>query len=229
MVSEDQRRNALVVFAREPKDGKVKTRLAESLPEKTVTALYKCFVEDILAVALAAECRSRYLYYAGGLPADAFLRRFESRFKFKRQTGEDLGARMHNAFIRCFAEGHDKVVVIGTDCLTLNADGIRNAFSGLDRNDVVLGPARDGGYYLIGLKRPLKYIFTGIRWGTAEVLPATKQRIARRGRSLYLLEEKRDIDTPEDLRAFRKACRRKGKGLKSAAFVMAIPRHLYYT
>ena len=129
MGAEVRDQNALIVFAREPRDSKVKTRLADGLPEKTVTALYKCFVEDILAVSLTAECQARFIYYAGQLPAGAFLRRFKNGFILKRQSGGDLGIRMHNAFIRCFAMGYHKVVTIGTDCLELDAEDIRPHFS----------------------------------------------------------------------------------------------------
>jgi len=200
----DPKKSALVVFAREPKEGKVKTRFLRELSPQTVTRIYEAFIRDVLKVARQANCDQRFLYYAGAGSSIPFLRRFEKKFLLKRQVGEDLGVRMHRAFSYCQRRRFDKTVIIGTDCLTLTAHDIETALRKLSRYDCVLGPSKDGGYYLIGLKDADKRIFENIKWGTSSVLKATLKRIQKLNKKTYLLREREDMDTAEQLRKFPK-------------------------
>jgi rSAM/selenodomain-associated transferase 1 len=114
------------------------------------------------------------------------------------QDGQDLGERMAHAFARSFESGMDKVVLIGTDCPTLQSHHLHEAFEALTHSDLVLGPATDGGYYLIGMKCRSDYLFEGITWSTSQVLSETLNVASQNGLTNTLLQELNDIDTQED-------------------------------
>jgi rSAM/selenodomain-associated transferase 1 len=117
------------------------------------------------------------------------------------QKGDDLGTRMHASFVSLFTDGFKRVVVIGTDVPSLPLTHYREAFDLLATHDLVLGPAQDGGYYLIGLTRPVGELFDDIPWSTNHVLATTRERAAGRGLTTALLPAWRDVDTLEDLLA----------------------------
>lgn len=198
----EKNQNALIVFAREPKDGKVKTRLLTHLSPPRVTSLYKGFLETVFEVALKVPDVTPMIYYAGTGSAIPFLRKYENRFTLRRQTGSDLGARMHNAFSHAARQRYQKTVIIGTDCLTLSPTDIQKAFLKLNTHDCVLGPSKDGGYYLIGLKHPDQSLFSGIHWSTDQVLEETLKWLRRKKKKGYLLSQKEDIDTFRSLRRY---------------------------
>jgi rSAM/selenodomain-associated transferase 1 len=114
------------------------------------------------------------------------------------QEGQDLGERMANAFARSFELGMDKVVLIGTDCPMLQSQHLNQAFEALNHSDLVVGPATDGGYYLIGMNRRADYLFEGITWSTSQVLSQTLNVASQHGLTTTLLHELDDIDTQED-------------------------------
>lgn len=189
----------LIVFAREPVLGKVKTRLQKDLPASTVLRLYKSFLGDVLRTAAGVTCSRRVIFYTGARSIP-FLRRFKRDFSFSRQRGKDLGERMHRAFLQSQKRGSKKTVIIGTDVPDLQGKDIREALAKLETHDVVLGPCRDGGYYLIGLKKPDKRLFFGIPWSTDKVLQETLKRTQRLGKKICLLKQRNDIDTYADLK-----------------------------
>ena len=117
------------------------------------------------------------------------------------QEDGDLGARMSAAFDEAFRRGADRVALVGSDVSGLTRDDVLAALPSLDNHDLVLGPARDGGYYLIALSRARPELFRGLAWGTSAVFAATMERAAALGLSVRVLEERRDIDTPDDVRA----------------------------
>jgi len=197
-------KSALIVFAREPKDGKIKTRLAKDLPISAVTCLYKAFVKDVLNVALKSCCDQRFIYYVGNGSSMPFLRKFEHHFQLKRQTGKDLGERMYRAFCHCRKENFDRIIIVGSDCLTLTERDINRAFQKLENYDCVLGPSKDGGYYLIALKSPHWKLFEGINWSTELVLRQTLQRARQLYKKTFLLKSREDIDTAVHLERFSK-------------------------
>lgn len=191
---------ALIIFAREPKLGKVKTRLAQDLGDEQTLSLYKAFIEDVCAMARAYQNADAFIFYQGRLAKDAYLRTKADDFVLRPQCAGDLGARMWHACVEVLDRGYEKVLLIGTDCLTITARDLDLAFQKLDSHQVVLGPADDGGYYLLGCKRAYKSLFSNIEWGTERVLAATVAQIRRRAWRYFLLKQKRDIDYLSDLR-----------------------------
>ncbi|MCA9406950.1 MAG: TIGR04282 family arsenosugar biosynthesis glycosyltransferase [Candidatus Omnitrophica bacterium] len=209
---------ALIVFAREPQKGKVKTRLQQNLPAQTVLDLYKAFLMDVLNMAAQVPCGARYLYHAGAAePILALKKSFRSKFMSKRQTGTDLGQRMHRALKGAKRAGARKMMIIGTDCLMLTPTQINQAFDKLSRYDVVIGPSQDGGYYLIGLKEPDERLFKGIRWGKEEVLDKTRELCRKFGKSVALLRTKNDIDYLSDLKQLKRNTNLKKLAPKTAS------------
>ena len=206
-------KTALIVFAREPQEGKVKTRLSKDLPAKTVLSIYKAFIADTLETAARVRCDRCVIYYTHTADTIPFLRSFEGRFRLRRQTGADLGERMGRAFDDCQKERYDRAVIIGVDCLTLTPEEIESAFDQLNTQDCVIGPAKDGGYYLIGLKTPEKGLFTGIQWGGETVFESTLKKAEQLAKTVYVLENKEDIDTLEDLKTFADQIRNSDRAL----------------
>lgn len=193
--------NHLIVFTRFPTPGATKTRLipthgaeraAEIAREMTVRTLAMC--DELAALRLCT-----FAVRTTGAEPSAFRALFGPHHCFQDQGAGDLGRRLHTAAADAFAEGARKMVVVGTDCPDLQASHLIDAFARLDTNDVVVGPAQDGGYYLIGLRRMHSHIFAGIDWGTVSVLEQTRQRAASLGASIDLLPTLRDVDRPEDL------------------------------
>jgi uncharacterized protein len=187
-------REILVVFARAPVEGTVKTRLAAALGPAAALAAYR----ELGATVLRGVREPGRRIVVCHTPADAAGRVAEwlgRDLELEPQSEGDLGARLRAAFGARFAAGAVRVVVIGTDCPTVDAAVVAEAFASLERADVVLGPARDGGYYLIGLTRPSPTLFLDIPWSTPRVLAATLERAAAAGLRVHLLDEREDVDT----------------------------------
>ena len=201
-----QREGALVVFAKAPIPGQVKTRLCPPLTPDEAATVHGSFVLDTLERTRTAVSKyrlptDRYLACAPSSTL-AFFKVMEERqaVHLLDQEGDDLGARMQHVFVALFARGYRRVVLVGTDVPSLPLEHYQQALDLLDRHDAVLGPACDGGYYLIGLKPPVPALFHDIPWSTDRVLALTKEKAAGLGLSLGLLPEWRDIDTIEDLK-----------------------------
>lgn len=190
----------LIIFVKLPEKGRVKTRLSAVLGEDAVLELYKCFVEDIIAAVSQLGCRPLIAYHPedAGAKIAAWLGDENDYFA---QAGADLGTRMSNAFQRVFGQGTLRAVLIGSDFPDLPAEIINQAFSSLQANDAVIGPAKDGGYYLIGFRHEafLSRVFEGVSWSTAEVFEQTMSIIAQQGLNIHQLPIWRDIDRPEDI------------------------------
>ncbi len=199
---------SLLIFFRFPEAGRVKTRLIPRLGPEGAAALYRRLAEHVLRQARLVS-RSRLACAAFVEPPEKLeeARRWigpewaERGWLVLPQGGEDLGRRMAAAFEWAFASGARRAVAIGTDCLDAGAETLDAAFEALSSADAVLGPALDGGYYLLGLARMIPEVFHGIEWSTARVLEATKIRLAAAGASFRELATLRDLDTPEDLDA----------------------------
>jgi rSAM/selenodomain-associated transferase 2/rSAM/selenodomain-associated transferase 1 len=136
--------------------------------------------------------------FAGGHVA-AMQDAFGNGLRYRPQGGGDLGERMLRAFCEASNDGLERTVIIGADCPAIEASHLREAFDSLQTSDLVLGPAHDGGYYLIGMRRPIGEIFCGISWGTNDVLRSTLAAADRAGLKTSLLETLPDVDRPEDL------------------------------
>jgi rSAM/selenodomain-associated transferase 1 len=200
-------RIALVIFAKAPIPGQVKTRLCPPLTPDEAATLHGSFVLDTLERTKAAVTKfklplDRYLACA---PASThvFFKIMEERqgVQLIDQLGEDIGARMHHTFDTLFARGYKQVVMVGTDVPSLPLEQYKQACTLLASHDLVLGPALDGGYYLIGLKRPMPNLFTGIPWSTGQVLSLTQEKARTLKLTVAVTDPWRDVDTAEDLLA----------------------------
>lgn len=213
--------SALVIFAKAPIPGQVKTRLCPPLTPDEAATLHGSFVLDTLERTKTAVARlklpfDRYLACAPS-STHVFFKIMEERqgVRLIDQVGDDLGARMQQAFETMFAGGYRRVLIVGTDVPTLPFDHYKQALALLETNDLVLGPAFDGGYYLIGLKRTAPDLFTGIPWSTDQVLKLTQEKAAKLGLKISLLSPWRDVDTIDDLQALIEASALDGKKPKN--------------
>ena len=193
-------KHCIVIFVRYPEKGAVKSRLVPVLDEGLIVSLYESFVSDLLAT-LESSGHPFRIAFTPEERAEGIFRRFGRHDGFA-QTGADLGERMKDAFQRCFADGFDSVVLIGSDIPDLPPEIFGEAFAALETRGAVIGPAADGGYYLIGFREEtfVPGVFEGIAWSTAGVFAATLERLARAGVGVHRLPRRRDVDTPEDLR-----------------------------
>jgi rSAM/selenodomain-associated transferase 1 len=193
-------KNVLVVFAKAPRVGSVKSRLAHSVGAERACEIYELLLRTA-AAQLAAMERVTVCFAPDDGEAD--LRRyFPERWQYRPQHGVDLGSRLEHAINEAFEQGADKVAVIGSDCPDVTAADIADAWAALKKNDVVFGPARDGGYWLIGMKRAQPALFRGIDWGTEKVLAQSQARAQEAGLKIALLRTLADIDTTADWEAF---------------------------
>jgi rSAM/selenodomain-associated transferase 1 len=197
----------LLVFARLPELGKVKTRLAAEVGAERALEVYESMLRELIA-AIGTSTPDREIEVMWPPTPNATgeaLRRAFGSHSLAIQTGADLGDRLSMALSeRFFFHRTEKIVVIGVDDPSLTHALIDRAFALLESCEYVLGPATDGGYYLIGC-RALAYdpsVFQGIEWSTPTVLSATLARIAELGRTVALLPEHYDIDTGADLERY---------------------------
>lgn len=192
--------HALIVFVKEPRPGTVKTRLARVIGNEHAAQLYRALAEE--AVRRTQPRGGEYAQFLFFTPADAgptLARWFPGGTLFP-QKGDDLGQRMANAFETAFARGARRVAIVGTDAPGVSRPLVTEALLALGDHDVVVGPAQDGGYYLLALDRPRPGLFEAIPWSTSGVLAATAERAALLGLRLSVLEPLADIDTLDDLR-----------------------------
>ena len=190
---------ALIIFARNPALGKGKTRIAaDSNPEKALE-IYHSLLEHTHDLALLFQ-GTKHVFYTSFIDQNDLWT--PDHFTKNLQTGEDLGDRMNNAFHQV-AENHQKILIIGSDCPYLTVEDLDLALLKLDETDLVLGPAEDGGYYLLGLKEPDKNIFRNIDWSTNRVLTQTLAAAESVKKTYTLLRELNDIDTIKDWEEFK--------------------------
>lgn len=190
--------STLLVFARAPRPGAVKTRLARTLGDERAATLYRRMGRVVIGQVADAPATVTVCFTPGG--AEEEIRQWlgPGAARYWPQGSGDLGVRMSRMFDRAF-ESSSRVIVIGTDAPAVDDGTIRRALQGLDSADVVLGPSRDGGYYLLGLSRPRPELFKGIRWSTGSVTGETLLRARAAGLDVTLLEVETDIDTAADL------------------------------
>ncbi len=208
----EARPQQLIIFTRYPVPGRVKTRLIPALGEQGAADLHRRLAEYTIEQAQMAAGRldaGLEIHFAGG-NHELMQRWLGDALCFRQQLGDDLGARIAHAFAGVFAAGAGAAVLIGSDCPDLHAGRCAEAFARLAGTaavkadtgpgvDLVLGPAVDGGYYLIGLTRPVPALFRDIRWGSNEVLARTRAIATQCGLRWQELEELADVDRPEDL------------------------------
>lgn len=198
----------IILFTRYPVPGRVKTRLIPALGAEGAAQLQRRMSELTWKVVSSAAraLRSRTeIRYEGGSTQD--IRDWLGSEPMIREQGEgDLGTRLCTAFEESFREGSQRVVIVGADCPWLRESHINQALQDLRSNQLVIGPARDGGYYLIGLSTFIPPLFEGVDWGSGDVLKQTLDKAFGVGLTASLLEPLSDIDRPEDLSALPDFC-----------------------
>ncbi len=185
----------LIIFVKNPVLGKVKTRLAASVGDAKALDIYLQLLDITRKAALDTDC-TRNVFYSDEIESDGWD---NDRFNKFVQEGDDLGQRMRNAFEQVFALGAEKAIIIGSDCPQLSSETIEEAFNILDGKDACIGPATDGGFYLLGMKKLHAFLFDGKQWSTDSVLSATMNELGEHSITYGLLQPLSDIDTIDDL------------------------------
>ncbi|MTJ47195.1 TIGR04282 family arsenosugar biosynthesis glycosyltransferase [Dolichospermum sp. UHCC 0259] len=201
MISRKPSTQHLIIFTRYPEPGKTKTRLIPALGEVGAANLHKQMTEQTIfqvkelqkIIRVSVEVR-----FTGG-NLEKMQNWLGNDLRYESQGEGDLGARMERSLINAFNQKAKQVIIIGTDCPDLNSKTLTTAFEQLEIFNLVLGPALDGGYYLIGLKQPIPELFTNISWGTAQVFAKTVETAQKLNLSMGHLPTLADIDRPEDL------------------------------
>lgn len=200
-------RQKLLIFARVPELGSVKTRLEPVLGKERTLQIYEAMLQDLLASvgSPSADLDIEVMWTSEGEIGGETLRKSFGNYPLARQAGEVLGDRLAISFgERVYFHNAEKVIAIGVDDPTLPRSAIELAFKLLDSCEWVIGPATDGGYYLIGCRATAftPEVFREIPWGTPNVFRLTHDKIRAAGSTLAVLTQRRDIDVPDDLREF---------------------------
>lgn len=184
---------------RYPEPGKVKTRLAADIGKEKAAQVYKEMAETVIGNASRSGGYRTVIFFDPPERKNDFKKWIGNNHMLLPQEGQSLGERMGKAFDKVFSFGAERAVIIGTDCVEISDELVSQAFDALETVDVVLGPAEDGGYYLLGLKKPIHEIFNKINWGTNLVLNQTLGKVRKKGLKFQLLKMLKDIDTVQDL------------------------------
>ncbi len=183
----------LIIFVKNPIPGQVKTRIARTAGEAKAVAVYKHLLRYTQQLVQSVPGQ-RVVYYGDFVNPDDGWNAYDKQL----QTSGDLGERMANAFQEQFAAGAQKVVIIGSDCLAITPDHLTRAFAALDTADIVIGPATDGGYYLLGMKEVRPFLFQDMPWSQPELRQLTEQAIVQHGLTVAPLDMLTDIDEWSD-------------------------------
>ena len=193
------RTDSIIIFVRFPRKGQVKTRLAETTSSEFALNFYKLCAENLIRNIKKVPAVNRFIFYSNKKEKTEIINWLGNKFLFASQEGDDLGSRMKSAFEKVFSVGSQKVIIVGTDIPDLSKEIIMKAFEMLDSYDVVIGPAKDGGYYLLGMKKMNSELFEKIEYSTFSVLSETMTKIEELNLAYHLLPELNDIDTEDDL------------------------------
>lgn len=187
-------KNLLLIFTRNPELGKAKTRLAKTVGDETALEIYKFLLQKTRDISLKVSS-DKAVYYSVKVRSDDIWN--SETYQKHQQAGPDLGIRMLNAFKNSFDAGYKKVLIIGSDLYDLTSEDIETAFNKLDTNDVVIGPAEDGGYYLLGMNYLHSSVFKNKNWGSATVKEDTLADL--KDKKVHLFHELNDVDVFEDI------------------------------
>ncbi len=189
-------KNALIIFLKYPELGRAKTRLAKSIGDEKTLQIYIALLNHTKSITQSLAC-DVFLYY--DKPSPQYLDWERENAHNTIQFDGDLGERMKYAFEDVFDKQYTKVAIIGSDCYELTREIIEDAFLNLDSYDVVFGPAKDGGYYLLGLKENQPVLFDNINWSTATVLEESIKKAKKEHLKASFLTPLSDVDTFDDL------------------------------
>lgn len=188
-------KNALIVFVRKPELGKVKTRLAATVGNDVALDIYKELLQHTFNIVKSTPV-TKFIYYVNKIEKDDLWN--AEGFVKRLQSDNDLGSKMKDAFSEVLNEGYKKAVIIGSDCMDLTTAIIVQAFDLLETKDTVIGPAKDGGYYLLGMKNLSSFIFKDKNWSTSSVYNDTVIDMEANGISFGVLPLLNDVDTEDD-------------------------------
>jgi rSAM/selenodomain-associated transferase 1 len=188
-------KEALIIFARNPVLGKVKTRLAATMGDYKALSIYQSLLEYTAKITKELPC-DLFVFYADGISLNDHWS--DDVYQKMIQEGNDLGSRMNHAFNILFQQPYKRVLIIGTDCFELTSSIIKDAFKALDKHEVVIGPSADGGYYLLGMKQFYPFLFEEIAWSTDNVYRSTITKLVTNKISYQALTLLNDIDTEDD-------------------------------
>lgn len=192
-------KNLLIIFSKNQILGKVKTRLAKSIGEELALKTYGILAEHTASTVKNIAC-DKAIYFSEQISANPTWKSVDGKAYI--QKGANLGEKMSNAFDQGFEDSYQKVILIGSDLFDLQPHHLKEAFQKLEQYDTVIGPAADGGYYLIGLKNNNPLLFKNKNWGTSSVLKDTLADL--KDSNISLLEELNDIDIYSDLKGNEK-------------------------
>lgn len=205
----------VVIFARQPKLGQVKTRLAATVGDARALEIYVALAERVVASLNEPDAWKLVVRCAPDVARADVERWLGGAVAVAPQGDGDLGARMSRALTAHLEQGAARVVIVGTDCPDVGPEIVRQAFAALETNDLVYGPALDGGYYLVGARRPVPQVFVDVPWSSPDTLAVSLERAQSADLSVQLLEPLSDIDTEADWRAWQ--ARADGPAAQSAS------------
>jgi len=185
---------ALVIFTRNPELGKCKTRLAKTVGDESALRIYKFLLEHTAKITKSVKA-DKFVYYTKSIRANDYWD--DNHYTKRIQKGETLGEKMHNAFSSLLNSGYKKVMIVGSDLYELTTPDIEAAFRELNAHDYVIGPAKDGGYYLLGMKEPNDKVFKNKAWSTESVFEDTLRDL--QDGTVAIIEERNDVDYYEDI------------------------------
>jgi rSAM/selenodomain-associated transferase 1 len=193
---EEATKSLLIIFYRNPKKGKVKTRLAATVGNEKALAIFRTLSMHTKNITENLPC-DKIVFYTDSI--DLMDMWPNATYLKSLQQGNDLGERMNNAFAAGFESQYNSICIIGTDCHELTQDILKQAFDALESSDAVIGPARDGGYYLLGMNKPYTQVFQNKDWSTETVFKETIRDFDSLGLKYAKLQMLRDIDIEDDL------------------------------
>lgn len=216
--------NALLIFAKWPEPGRVKTRLSPPLSEQHAAELYRCMLLDTLDTTAEISDVQRMIFFDGDPERAADFRLLAPDATVIRQEGSDLGERLERASEKAFAAGYRQVVIIGADAPHMPVERVMEAFDLLEQKtgDVVFGPSDDGGYYLVALNRNCPQLFRDIPWSSSETLASSREKARSAGLKTVLLQHGFDLDTFDDLRRLMEEPAQCAAAPRTTAFLTAI-------
>lgn len=189
----------MIIFAKNPIEGRVKTRLAKEIGNDKALLIYQRLLDHTYKETKSLQC-DKFLFLGNAFEKNLF----DENFTQVIQKGRNLGEKMKIAFADIFHKGYNKIIIIGTDCPGITSQIIDHAFESLSKYDYVIGPSLDGGYYLLGMNERSNYLFENMKWSINNVLTETIKKIEKRNFKYYLTEQLKDVDTLDDLKLLKK-------------------------